>query len=79
MILKKQKIALLKTLRDQLGLSKTEMAQALKLNASIYGKYERRDNFPSSRILKRIIDFYIDNDIAGDELYKNLLVDFFRE
>ncbi len=48
----------LKELREQKGLTRKQVSQAVGLEASTYGKYEKGQRQPSYQILLALADFY---------------------
>lgn len=48
----------LQQLREEIDFSQRKMSIALKIDASMYGKYERNDRFPTTEILIRIADYF---------------------
>lgn len=48
----------LKTLREQKGLTRKEVSEAVGLESSTYGKYEKGQRQPSYQILLALAEFY---------------------
>jgi len=72
----------LKTIREEYGLTKAEMAAVMNTSLQTYNLYERGDAFPSKKKLRLIADFFgleLDDLIQMVSEYKRLITLMRRE